>query len=413
MRSPGVPSQTVYPAKEHARKTWEYVASAPLWGALAPAILVLKGAGAATAFFYAHSTGNVIYNALVSADGTRVISPFVVTPIGLGIQYRKNGWITSHSVTKFSGSYGWLDASSLHASITGVTIGPDLFDAGVSADYFLLPNESFYGTGNNTSSGRHTLFAIRSIGAELPLSRRIGSWGSVSLTPSMAQYRQSHAHGDDHPPILTFFSPQDVPGVSSRAVLGGVRGSIAIDRRDNSNRPVKGILGEAGSGIFDEMRFDDINDDLARPLFGFALAEGDVQGFIPLPWGPYRVLVLHSELQIQRQLPGMAIPFYLQSRLGSLETARGIQRGRYTDRDRLVLSGEYRFPIWIIDRASMDASLFFDAGQVAHTMFADFGFGHFHPAGGFGIHLYAGEKSIAAISVGFSGSGVQAYFTLR
>jgi hemolysin activation/secretion protein len=55
-------------------------------------------------------------------------------------------------------------------------------------------------------------------------------------------------------------------------------------------------------------------------------------------------------------------PYFLLPSLGSGETLRGFDVGRFRDRHSLLLTGEWR---WMPNRSALDMALFVDAGKVA------------------------------------------------
>ena len=109
------------------------------------------------------------------------------------------------------------------------------------------------------------------------------------------------------------------------------------------------------------------------------------------------------------------IPLYLLSEIGSDGTIRGYYRGRYRDKDALLTSLEYRYPIWCDHPNSLDAVLFVDAGQVSEDIVNEFrrknmrfGFG-----GGFRFYNDENDDLMARVSFGFSKDEFRVIFALN
>ena len=121
------------------------------------------------------------------------------------------------------------------------------------------------------------------------------------------------------------------------------------------------------------------------------------------------MLVLRVAGQVTDAFERRAIPFYYMSELGEKGTIRGFDRSRYRDRDRLIASVEYRYPVW----RTVDWVLFLDAGQVTHRLFDtlsrdDFAFGY-----GGGFRIWSPRGVIMRFEVGKSADRVRLYLVLN
>ncbi|MDP8228814.1 MAG: BamA/TamA family outer membrane protein, partial [Candidatus Electryoneaceae bacterium] len=97
-------------------------------------------------------------------------------------------------------------------------------------------------------------------------------------------------------------------------------------------------------------------------------------------------------------------PFYHLGELGSDETIRGFTRGRFRDRDLLMGSVEYRYPIYQLKYTrTVDAVLFVDTGQVADNIFQDVAVSMFQVGYGGGFRFYnEDEELVARLEIGVS-----------
>jgi len=88
---------------------------------------------------------------------------------------------------------------------------------------------------------------------------------------------------------------------------------------------------------------------------------------------------------------------------------RGLVRSRYRQRDMVLGSIEYRYPIWTI----LDAFLFVDAGQVAEDIFKSFSSDKIIFGYGGGIQVWGNEGLVSSLTLGISKDGFRFYFGLN
>jgi outer membrane translocation and assembly module TamA len=102
---------------------------------------------------------------------------------------------------------------------------------------------------------------------------------------------------------------------------------------------------------------------------------------------------------------GDAVPVMLSPFLGSGSTLRGYANRRFTDRNRVLLTGEYR---WRPSRY-LDMALFVDAGQVAADRRA-FDFAEFDVAWGVGARFHGPNFNALRIEVARGREGFRVIF---
>jgi outer membrane protein assembly factor BamA len=102
---------------------------------------------------------------------------------------------------------------------------------------------------------------------------------------------------------------------------------------------------------------------------------------------------------------GNTAPLALLPYLGSGTTIRGFETRRFVDRDRLLLTGEYR---WRPSRY-VDMALFFDAGQVA-TIREQLAVDRFRTSWGIGARFHGPAFSALRIELAHSAEGSRLIF---
>ena len=103
--------------------------------------------------------------------------------------------------------------------------------------------------------------------------------------------------------------------------------------------------------------------------------------------------------------PNHVVPVMMAPYLGSGSALRGFANRRFTDRNRVLLSGEYR---WRPSRY-LDMALFLDAGQVAPDRHA-FDIDEFDTAWGIGARFHGPNFNALRVEVARGREGIRLIF---
>ena len=124
----------------------------------------------------------------------------------------------------------------------------------------------------------------------------------------------------------------------------------------------------------------------------------DWQQFVPLPGLPNnRRLAFRARFEKRYPLGDASVPFFEQSVLGDADNLRGYEQDRFRSLGSLLLTLEYRYPIW----DTWDAVIFTDQGQVFNE-FSQLGVNRFHGAYGTGLRFMTTSDFLFRIEVAFS-----------
>ena len=137
----------------------------------------------------------------------------------------------------------------------------------------------------------------------------------------------------------------------------------------------------------------------------FQRTDSEVQQFVPLLRENW-VIALRALTSITNSASAGDVPYFLLPDLGGSDTLRGYSSWRFRDRNRLLLSGEYR---WTAGPLA-DMAIFLDAGQVAPRV-ADFGISHFKKTYGIGLLLHTMTTSITRIDLARTPEGNSVVFS--
>ncbi len=134
---------------------------------------------------------------------------------------------------------------------------------------------------------------------------------------------------------------------------------------------------------------------------GYLRTSAELRQFVPVPLLPFdRRLALRARLERTNAPGDDTVPFYELSTLGGPDDLRGYRFDRFRDRGSLLVTAEYRWPIF----NTFDAVLFADAGQVFDDL-DEIGFDRFHTDFGGGFRVYGGEAVAARLEIAFSPEG--------
>ena len=137
----------------------------------------------------------------------------------------------------------------------------------------------------------------------------------------------------------------------------------------------------------------------------FVQLEHEVAHLIPLVKEQFvlafRGLMTPTTADANEEVPVMLAPF-----LGSGSTLRGFANRRFTDRNRALLTGEYR---WRPSRY-LDMALFIDAGQVAPRIHDDLDFAEFDVAWGIGASFHGPAYNAFRVEVARGREGIRLVF---
>ena len=203
--------------------------------------------------------------------------------------------------------------------------------------------------------------------------------------------------------ITDLYAEESLPGLGENAGIAHGAVSLQLDSRDRPGNPGRGFEALFCGGLCRQVDGDD---------FGYWKYSADLTRYLHLFYD--RVLVLRIAAQRMDPLEDRSIPFYDLSEIGSRETIRGFSRGRFRDRDMVLASAEYRYPVWRNwDEYGIDFLLFADAGQVSPDLFEEASWENFQTGLGFGMRLWEQEGLTFKFEVGKSAEEWRIYFVLN
>jgi hypothetical protein len=194
---------------------------------------------------------------------------------------------------------------------------------------------------------------------------------------------------------LPQFTPDEMPGIDRDLTFQVTRATLAIDWRTSP--------GYSTRGGFYRATIERHHEHSGQP-FSFNTREFEVVQLLPLLREQF-VLAGRGLMTLTTPDRGHEVPVMLAPFLGSGSTLRSFPNRRFSDRNRVLLSGEYR---WRPSRY-LDMALFLDAGQVAADR-RDFDFSAFETSWGLGARFHGAYFNAFRIEMARGREGTRLVF---
>jgi hypothetical protein len=190
-------------------------------------------------------------------------------------------------------------------------------------------------------------------------------------------------------------SERGAPGLDAELNYHVTRATAMFDWRP--------ATGYSTRGGFYRASFERNREARDRP-YSFNLQEYEAVQQLPLVREQF-VLAARGLMTLTTTDRGDAVPIVLSPYLGSGSALRGYANRRFTDRNRVLLTGEYR---WRPSRY-LDMALFIDAGQVAAHR-RDFDFDGFDTAWGIGARFHGPSFTALRVELARGREGIRLVF---
>lgn len=263
----------------------------------------------------------------------------------------------------------------------------DLVQVDATAEWTDARQVSFYGSGPDSSRDDRSRYDYKplELGGNLTLKpgRYLAFTGGYSLLDINTTLD------------VPRFRPSEMPGIGRELTFQVTRATVAFDWRTSP--------GYSTRGGYYRATVERHHESGGRP-FSFQSQEFEVVQLLPLLREQF-VLAARGLMTIATPDSGHEVPVILAPFLGSGNTLRGFANRRFSDRNRVLLSGEYR---WRPSRY-LDMALFLDAGQVAPNR-RDFDVSEFETAWGLGARFHGPNFTALRVEVARGREGIRLIF---
>lgn len=370
-----------WPEKMATRETWEKIVYFPGAVIYFPLQMTFEATKATIAF----ATEKKLI-ARTKDDGRRGLRAKYSNSIGGGPKFFQRDLVSPESKLTTSATIGLKKQHQFRVKMWRVNMFNDFLSSDYIIRYRKLTEESYFGMGPDSEKENESKFSHGQTTAEATFRMRLA--GQILLDTVL---------GFDINNISDSTIEEDLAGLDEEVKIGRFQVGVRYDFKNTPGDPnnvseallAAGLLQNFGDGDFNFWRVS------ANMTYCFHLFYG-------------RVLALRMKAQMTEPFSDQAIPFYYLSEIGRGESIRGFATTRFRDRDVILASLEYRYPIW----RRIDTVLFVDVGQVAHDIFSDISQDDLSFGYGVGFRLHNDEELVSSFMIGRSKDGFRFYFGL-
>ena len=275
--------------------------------------------------------------------------------------------------------------------VRGTFAAPELWRGKLQVDatgqWIDAKDVSFYGMGQDSQQATRESydFAPKEFGGNVTLKPRrfLSATGSYTFL-SFDTERE-----------VALFHEDEAPGFDQALKYHVTRGTLAFDWRPSASYSTRGGYYRAA--------FERSYEADGQP-YSFNLQEYEIVQQVPLVREQF-VLAARGLMTLTQTDSGHEVPVAMAPYLGSGSTLRGFPNRRFTDRNRLLLTGEYR---WRPSRY-LDMAIFVDGGQVAPNR-TDLSLNEFDVAWGIGARFHGPNFNALRVEVARGREGIRLIF---
>ena len=368
------------PKKLKSRLAWENIINIPGAIALFPFWLVYSGIKPVINFLETSKLILQIEDFLVSNDGRRVTYPTSRSRTGLGLKFTYSDLISRGDTLDLTATMGYRWSQYYGLSLQRIRLGGQWrMTMGFSHQY--LSAENFFGLGNDSPSANRTTYSLRQSNGRISVYAEPNMLLSFGGTLGLENGSVGKGRHPGYPSTNSL--PDDItdeiPGLLDDCSLASLNFHLQLDTLKRAPDATSGWVAFFKTGLFLQTN---------GRKFSFVQTALDVRRQFHLFFD--RALVVRLAGMWTRSLDFGAIPFYMLSELGDRRSIRGFRLGRFRDKDKILSSVEYHFPLnkRPPKKISLNAYLFVDAGKVSSDLFHDSLLKDYHFGYGGGLRIF-------------------------
>ena len=280
------------------------------------------------------------------------------------------------------------NSKTVRGAVASPEVWRDMLQFHASAQWLDARGVSYYGRGQDSDRANRERYDYKPVDLTTYATFKPGRFFTLSGGYSLLDFTTVRD--------VPLFDSDEMPGVDRDLIYGIASASVAFDWRTSP--------GYSTRGGYYRATFENSRELEGRP-FSFRAQEYEVVQLLPLVREQF-VLAGRALMTLTSTGEGHQVPIVLAPFLGSGTTLRGYSNRRFTDRNRVLLSGEYR---WRPSRY-LDMALFLDAGQVAATR-NELDVSEFDTSWGIGARFHGPNFTALRIEAARGREGLRLVFT--
>jgi hypothetical protein len=312
----------------------------------------------------------------------------------LGVGYWK--LLGDRDYAEIHGMYSIEGYSQLAASAAMLQSASGLYRTDLLLKYVDAGHVSFFGIGNDTTKDDKTNYGYSPIQLRITESFHPAKYIFGGGSFEFLKVETFAGNSDSSPSIEEVYNSRTAPGIGTDPEYNIVGLFGAFDWRQSPGYTTSG-----GYYRVDWYNYRGVNDDASTDFQRWDL---EASQYIPILRGN-QIIALRALASFTEVDDNEEIPFFLLPKLGGGEELRGFRSHRFRDRDRLLLTAEYR---WTPSKF-MDVAIFYETGKVA-AQSGDLDFNDLHDCWGIGIRLHAPAATMLRIELAHSNESTRIIF---
>jgi len=275
--------------------------------------------------------------------------------MGGGLAFEHTAFLGSNNRLRVGGR---TTTRGNHHAYLGVHVGlegPRSAEVGIG--WRVRPNARYFGLGPEAGASSESYFRHEAFWFGAGYRRALGANFSVLGDATYSAVDAGRPGEDESPPITDVFVGNLPAGFGERSCGVTLGLALAHDDVEGGGRP-----GRGGTRRFRVAYFEGLGDaDVA-----FWTYRGEAQQFVTL-WHRHHVLALRGYMSWIDNAGSARLPFQRLMTNDDPDLLRGYEDFRWRARGIVALSAEYRWPLWVLNRADgpgLDMYLLGDVGQV-------------------------------------------------
>jgi surface antigen Omp85-like protein len=277
--------------------------------------------------------------------------------------------------------------------------GASRISLGADAKHADFTQINFFGVGDASHKSDQTDYRLAYIDVGGFGTVRAAPW--MSITGRVGLLRRAEVRSGRsalHPSIEERFDDDTAPGLARQPNYQHADLTIDADTRDLPGYASRGGHYRASLAAFRDREYSQ---------YSFRRFEADAVQYVPLY--ERAVVAVRARVDASQTGAGQQVPFYVLPALGSQSSLRGYADYRFRDRNALLLSSEFRFPMMKI----VDGAVFYDTGATAPTLGDALSMRTRHSDYGVGLRVHSPSRLLARLDIarGTEGTRIIASFS--
>jgi hypothetical protein len=311
--------------------------------------------------------------------------------MGIGPGYRAR--FAEGGTFDVHGAWSLKNYKTVDSTLTLPPFANGRMQADFRANWLDAPKVAFYGVGNDSLPGAQTSFLYRTttVGGSL----RVLPASFFAIGGGVEALDITTGAGTAGTSIERRFTPADTAGLAANPSYIRSRAFAEIDWRETP--------GYTRSGGLYRVTWWDYHERNTGP-YSFRQVDAEADQFVPLLRENW-VIAMRALVSSTYTDGGNAVPYFLMPDLGGSSRLRGYPAWRFRDRNRMLLTGEYR---WMAGQF-VDMALFIDAGKVAPRR-SDLDFTKLKTSYGVGVRFHMPSATLLRMEVARTAEGTALVF---